>query len=260
MNIHRSPVSYSERDFVGSFAKGLRVITAFNNSSKRLTVSEVAKATNATRAAARRLMLTLVSLGYIESDGKYFSLTPKILELGFSYLNSQNWIAVASPLLADLRNQLQESVSVTVLEGTEVVYVARYPADRVMTMAMEIGSRKPAYCTAMGRVLLSEISEERAYRILRDSDIRQLTEHTLTDIEDIMDAVRQTREQGYSLVDRELETTLIAISVPLRNYLGETVAAINVCGHPSNLSREDLQTRYLAALKSTRDELVRLLV
>lgn len=259
MNIHHPPIEHSDRDFVGSFAKGLRVITVFNESTKKMTVSDVAKAANMTRAGARRLLLTLHALGYLGWDGKYFSLTPKILELGFSYLNSQNWISLASPILEELRNQLDEPVSITVLDGTEVVYVARFPVDRVMTMAMDIGSRKPAFCSAMGRVLLAELQESQAYEVLNSANIKKYTDHTIVDVESIMVEVRKVRAEGYSLVDRELETSLIAISVPLRNYLGETLGAINVCGHPSSLPKEDLETRCLPLLKESCHRLRQLL-
>lgn len=249
------PIENANRDFVGSLAKGLRVIQAFNESTDRMTVSDIAKRTDLPRAGARRLLLTLNALGYMETDGKYYGLTPKILELGFSYLGGQNWLTLATPVLEQLRMTLNEAVSVTVIQNTEVVYVARFQTDRVMTMAMDIGARKPAFCTAMGRVLLASLPETKVREVLLASDIMAYTQYTKTDINELTAAVCQTRQQEYCIIDRELETSLVAISVPLKNYHGETLAAVNVCGHPGHLSLEDLETRCLPALKAATEEL-----
>ncbi|MBL4761179.1 MAG: helix-turn-helix domain-containing protein, partial [Gammaproteobacteria bacterium] len=173
------PIEHTNRDFVGSLAKGCRVLSAFNNGMEKMTVSDVAKLTELSRAGARRLLLTLHALGYMHSDGKYYSLSPKVLELGFSYLSSQNWLVLSSPILERLREELDEAVSVTVLKETDVVYVARFQTDRVMTMAMEIGSQRPAYCTAMGRVLLGALPQTKAREVLLASDLKSYTPHTL---------------------------------------------------------------------------------
>ncbi len=250
----------SNRDFVGSLEKGLRVIRTFNSGEEKMTLSDVAKASDLPRAGARRLLLTLNALGYVSTDGKYFELAPKVLELGFSYLASQNWLSVASPILEKLRDELDEAVSITTLEGTEVVYVARFPVDRVMTMAMDIGSRKPAYCTAMGRVLLSTLPETKMREILNESEMTALTSRTLHDVNAVAQEIKHVREKGYCLIDRELEDSLVALSVPLTNYHGETLAAVNVCGHPSNLSLDDLETRCLPALQCATKEIASILV
>ena len=254
------PIEHTNRDFVGSLAKGLRVLKSFNEGTEKMTVSDVARVCELPRAGARRLLLTMHALGYMYNDGKYYSLSPKILELGFSYLSSQNWLTLASPILEKLRDELDEAVSVTVLEHTDVVYVARFQTDRVMTMAMDIGAQKPAYCTAMGRVLMGAMPETKVREMLLASDIKRQTERTLTDINDITSAICQVRSQGYCLIDRELEDSLVAISVPLKNYHGETLAAVNVCGHPGNLSLDDLETRCLRALKVATDKIAQILV
>ena len=254
------PIEHTNRDFVGSLAKGLKVLAAFNADADQMTVADVARVTDMTRAGARRLLLTLHALGYVKSNGKTYSLTPKVLELGFSYLSSQSWLSIASPMLEQLRDELDESVSVTVLEHTEVVYVARFQVDRVMTMSMDIGARKPAFCTAMGRVLLGVLPENQATAILAASDIRQYTDQTVTDIAAIMQSIRQAQSDGFALINRELENSLVAISVPLKNYHGETLAAVNVCGHPSSLSIEDLQSRCLHALQNTSRRISQMLV
>lgn len=254
------PIEHTNRDFVGSLAKGLRVLKTFNEGNERMTVSDVARVAELPRAGARRLLLTMHALGYMNTDGKYYSLSPKVLELGFSFISSQNWLTLSSPILEKLRDELDEAVSVTVLENTDVVYVARFQTDRVMTMAMDIGSQKPAYCTAMGRVLLGALPETKVRELLLASDIKAHTERTLTDINDITNAICQVRDQGYCLIDRELEDSLVAISVPLRNYHGEVLAAVNVCGHPGNLSLEDLETRCLTELKCATEKISQILV
>ncbi|MCB1336345.1 MAG: helix-turn-helix domain-containing protein [Maritimibacter sp.] len=254
------PIEKSNRDFVGSLAKGLRVLRAFNDEHDRLTLSDIARLVDLPRAGARRLLLTLHALGYVKTDGKFFFLSPKVLELGFSYLSSQHWLTIASPVLEGLRDALDEAVSVTTLEGSEVVYVARYPVDRVMTLAMDIGSRKPAYCTAMGRVLLGGLPETKAREILGASDMRQFTTNTRHTINDVCEAVHDVREKGYCLIDRELEDSLVAISVPLRNYHGEILAAVNVCGHPGNLTLADLEARCLPALQEATRKIAQMLV
>lgn len=254
------PIEHTNRDFVGSLAKGLRVLRSFSESTEKMTVSDVAKLTELSRAGARRLLLTLHALGYMEMDGKHYSLTPKVLELGFSYLGAQHWLTRATPLLERLRDTLNEAVSVTVMQDTEVVYVARFQTDRVMTMAMDIGSRKPVFCTAMGRVLLASLPETKVRQVLLASDIKRYTPKTLIDLNDLTSAVCETRTKGYCVIDQELEESLVAVSVPLKNYHGETLAAVNVCGHPSNLSLEDLETRCLTALQATTKDLSQLLV
>src|SRR5262245_50437081 len=183
----QQPIDESHREFVGSLAKGLSVIRVFGKDTPELSVSEVARATDTTRAAARRFLLTLHALGYVQSDGRLYRLAPKTLELGFSFLSSHSWPSIASPLLDRLQADLGESVSVTVLEETDVVYLAKFPADRVMTLSMDVGSRRPAYCTAMGRALLGELPEAEARRILDVSDIRTYTDHTVTDREALME-------------------------------------------------------------------------
>lgn len=256
----QEPITRTNRDFVGSLAKGLRVIGAFNEQREELTLSEVAKQADLPRAGARRLLLTLHALGYVKTDGKFFFLSPKVLELGFSYLSSQNWLTIASPVLEALRDELDEAVSVTTLEGTEVVYVARYPVDRVMTLAMDIGSRKPAYCTAMGRVLLSALPETKVRDIVSASNMRSFTANTKHTVNEVCSEVNFVRDKGYCLIDRELEESLVAISVPLRNYHGETLAAVNVCGHPGNLTLEDLEFRCLPALQEATRKIAQMLV
>jgi IclR family transcriptional regulator, pca regulon regulatory protein len=242
-------IDETHREFVGSLAKGLNVIRTFGKDSREMSVAKVAKATDMTRGAARRILLTLHSLGYVECEGRSYRLAPKILELGFSFLSTQHWVSIATPFLDRLKTELRESVSLTVLEDTDVVYIARFQADRVMTLSMDIGSRRPAYCTAMGRVLLGEMEEDEAKRILELSDVKPHTSRTVTDKDALLEEFRKARRLGYAIIDRELEDGLIAVSVPLRDTRGKALAAVNVCGHNSQLSVEDLEARCLPRLR-----------
>ena len=254
------PISESNREFVGSLAKGLSVIRVFGKDSPTMSVSEVARSTGITRAGARRLLLTLHSLGYLRTEGRRFSLAPKTLELGYSFLSSRGWLSIASPLLENLKTTLTESVSVTMLEDTDVVYIARFPADRVLTVSMDVGSRRPAYCTAMGRVLLGELLELEVRAILDRSQLVAHTPRTVVDKEALMEEFRKARRQGHAIVDQELEDGLVAASVPLRDCQGAVLAAVNVCGHASQLALDDLERRCLPALRDTVNRISRSVV
>jgi IclR family transcriptional regulator, pca regulon regulatory protein len=254
------PIDQSNREFVGTFAKGLSVIRAFGKDSPTMSVSQVAKLTEMTRAAARRFLLTLHALGYVECDGRSYRLAAKTLELGFSFLSSHSWLSIASPLLEMLKTDLGESVSLTVLENADVVYLVRFPANRVMTLTMEVGSRRPAYCTAMGRALLGELPETEARRILDASDLKRHTHRTIVEKEALMEEFRRAHRLGYATVDQELEDGLVAVSVPLRDARGVVLAAANVCGHSSYLTVSDLETRCLPALNDCVARIARSLV
>lgn len=254
------PIDESHREFVASLAKGLNVIRVFGKDTPELSVTEVARATDTTRAAARRFLLTLHALGYVESDGRMYRLAPKTLELGFSFLNSHSWLSIASPLLDRLKDDLGESVSVTILEATEVVYLAKFPADRVMTLSMDVGSRRPAWCTAMGRALIGELPDEEARRVLAASRLDAYTARTVCDPDALMAEFRKARQQGFALIDQELEDGLVAVSVPLRDSRGQVLAAANVCGHAAHLSVADLKKRCLPALRDCVARIARSLV
>jgi IclR family transcriptional regulator, pca regulon regulatory protein len=248
-----------DREVVAGLVHGLSVLQAFQR-KPRLTQSELSTMTGLTRATARRSLITLASLGYVEVDDNTYRLSPKVIELASSYFNSNDgWIAVASPYLEILRNHVEENVSAVVLDRTDVVYVASYAADTVMSINVRIGGRKPAYCTAMGRVLLAAMPEDCVLDILAMSSIQHKTEKTRISVDAIMAEIRKAREQGYAIIDQELEPGLIAVAVPVRNLRGETVAAINICGHTMQTSLEKLTSACLPqALKTARQITARL--
>nr|WP_244917884.1 IclR family transcriptional regulator C-terminal domain-containing protein [Pseudacidovorax intermedius] len=234
--------------FVQSFARGLQVIRSFSASAPRQTLSEVAAASGLTRAGARRILLTLQTLGYVESDGRLFFLTARILDLGFAYLSSMPIWNRAEPVMESLVAQVKESCSAAVLEGTDVVYVMRVPTHKIMRINVGIGSRLPAYCTSMGRVLLAALPEDELQRRLAASPIAALTRHTLTDPEAIAARIAQARRQGWCLVNQELEEGLISIAAPVRDRAGRVLAALNISGQANRTSAKVMQDSLLPPL------------
>jgi IclR family transcriptional regulator, pca regulon regulatory protein len=235
-------------DFVQSFARGLEVIRAFDAQHPELTLSEVARRAEITRAAAGRFLRTLESLGYVRSDGKAFALTPRVLELGFSYLSALSLPEIAQPHLERLSHEIGESVSAAVVDGTDIVYVARVPTRRIMSVRITIGTRFPAYATSMGRVLLAGMPEAERDAVLAASALESLTERTVTDPAALRGEIERVREQGWSLVDGELEPGLRSIAVPLRGRGGEVVAAVNVSTSATRDSVEHVRKTYRGPL------------
>ena len=234
--------------FVQSLERGLAVIRAFDAASPELTLSDVARATGLTRAAARRFLLTLLDLGYVRTDGRLFSLTPRVLELGYSYLSSISLTEVAEPHLERLVAEVHESSSVSVLDGDDVVYVARIPTSRIMAVSINVGTRFPAYATSMGRVLLAGMPAEELDAYLARTELRRLTPKTITTAKALQAELARVRAQGWALVDQELEEGLRAIAAPIRDRSGRVVAAANVSAHASRTSPDDIRRDLLPPL------------
>lgn len=241
-----------ETDFVGGFAKGLKVIEAFGETKPRLTIADVSKDTGLDRATARRCLLTLAELGYAAYDGKFFELTPKILRLGHAYLSATPLPRLVQPYLDQLSEKVGESASVSVLDGTEIVYVARASQKRVMSINLSAGSRLPAYCASMGRVLLAALPETEARAIVAASDLRANTPFTRTDPDALMEEFSRVRRQGYALIDQELEIGLRSIAVPLENARGRVVAALNIGAPAAHAAAEEMAERYLPAMREVQ--------
>lgn len=238
-------------DFVQSLARGLAVIRTFDAEHPELSLSDVARRSGLTRAAARRFLLTLVTLGYVRSDGRVFALTPRVLELGFSYLSALSLPEIVQPHLENLSRVVDESVSAAVLDGPEIVYVARVPTRRIMSVRITIGTRFPAYATSMGRVLLAGLTETESEAVLAASEIQSLTDRTLTDAAMLRAELAQVRDQGWSIVDGELETGLRSIAAPLHGRDGSVVGAINVSTSSTRDTVDHVREVYLPALRMT---------
>lgn len=241
-----------ETDFIGGFAKGLKVIEAFGETRPRLTITDISKETGLDRATARRCLLTLAELGYAAYDGKFFELTPRILRLGHAYLSATPLPRLVQPYLDRLSETVGQSASVSVLDGAEIVYVARAAQKRVMSINLMPGSRLPAYCASMGRVLLAALSEAEARAILAVSDLQANTPFTKTDPDVLMEEFSRVRRAGYALIDQELEIGLRSVAVPLENARGRVVAALNISAPAAHAAAEDMVQRYLPAMREVQ--------
>ncbi len=245
--------------YVQSFARGLEVIRSFSADAPRQTLTEVAGRSGLTRAGARRILLTLETLGYVRTDGKHFSLTPRILDLGFAYLSSMPIWNLAEPVMESLVAEIKESCSAAVLDGTDIVYVLRVPTHKIMSISLGVGSRLPAYCTSMGRMLLAGLPEAELMQCLRNSDRTARTRHTVTDMKELVAKVAQVRKQGWSLVNQELEEGLVSMAAPITNRAGQTVAALNISGQANRTSAKTMQDTMLPHLRAAAQAISRLL-
>lgn len=244
-------------EFVQSLERGLSVINSFSRENPRQTLSEVAGRTGLTRATSRRVLLTLHELGYVDQNGRAFSLTPKVLDLGYSFLSSFHVVEVAQPSMERLVDDMHESSSMSVLDGAEIVYVARVPTTRIMTIALALGSRLPAYPTSMGRVLLSGLSDGDLQAYISETTFEKLTPNTITNPERFRSIVRKVRSDGFALVDQELEEGVRSIAAPIHNSRGDVIAAMNVSCHASRVDVErmhdDFKPRLLEAAAEISD-------
>jgi IclR family pca regulon transcriptional regulator len=218
----------SSDQFVQSLARGLAVIRAFDADHTHMTLTEVAKRTDLTRATTRRFLMTLEELGYVRSDGRDFSLTPLVLQLGYAYLSGLSLSQVAQPHLQDLSTTLSESTSAAVLDGADIVYVARVSARRIMTVGINVGTRFPAYATSMGRVLLAGLSKAELDAYLNFVPLVALTPRTISTRGALLDELEKVRDQGWAMVDQELEVGLMSMAAPIHDRSGRVVAAVNV--------------------------------
>ncbi|MFZ0976605.1 MAG: IclR family transcriptional regulator C-terminal domain-containing protein [Solirubrobacteraceae bacterium] len=232
-------------DFVQSLERGLAVIRAFDAEHRELALSDVARSTGLTRAAARRFLLTLVKLGYVNFSHGRFSLRPRVLELGYAYLSSLSLPEVALPHMEALVAGVNESCSISVLDDTDIVYVARVPTRRIMSITLAVGTRLPAFVTSMGRVLLAGLPDDELAERLERIDVAPLTAHTVTDKDALGTILETVRRQGYAATDQELEEGLRSLAVPLRNASGNVIAALNLSVHASRTSMAALRRDFL---------------
>jgi len=251
----------SGSDFVRALAKGLAVIESFDAQSPAMTLSDVARRTGLSRGTARRLLLTLVDLGYCRFDGKLFSLRPRALNLGFAYLHSQSLWQLAQPYMVELVERVHESCSIAVLDGTDVVYVARVPtAARIMSINLGLGTRLPAFATSMGRVLLAGLPARELEQLLAQaSPLPAYTAKSITERSAVLREIDAVRRQGWALVDQELETGLRSIAAPIVDSEGRTVAALNIGTHASRWPIQKLTQEALPQLRQAAAEISALL-
>jgi IclR family pca regulon transcriptional regulator len=237
-----------EPHHVQSLERGLAVIRAFDAQRPELTLSEVAKICDLTRAAARRFLLTLADLGYVRSDGRFFSLTPRVLELGYSFLSSLSLPEVAAPHLERLVAEVHESSSLSILDADDIVYVARVPTSRIMTVVITVGTRFPAYATSMGRVLLAALPSEALDAYLGRVTLTRLTNRTVPTASELGLELARVRSQGYAIVDQELEEGLLAMAAPIHDRSGAVAGAVNVSAHAARVTVGEMRRRFLPRL------------
>lgn len=243
-----------QRDLITSLEKGLAVIAAFDQERPRLTISEVAQRCALTRAAARRYLITLEHLGFVSCDRKMYALTAKVLRLGQSYMHSSRLPRIVQPELHRLARTLKEASSAGVLDDGDVLCIAADHAGRVVSSTLQPGTRVPAYCTANGRVLLAALAPAELEAWLAGRTLQALTPHTLTDATRLRAEIDRVRQQGHAVVDQELEAGLRTISVPLRNFRGDVVAALNISVHASRVATDEL-AGHLPALRHAQAQL-----
>ncbi len=249
-----------DKEFMTTLAKGLAVIELFGAQARAgkgatLTISQAASGAGVSRATARRILLTLERLHYVEQRGRDFSLAPAALNLGFAWLSGQPWIDRAQPQMRALSDRFQESCSAAILEEAQTVYVARVQGRRIMSNAVTVGTRLPAFHSSMGRVLLGYLDEAELWRRLKAFTPKPMTHLTILDKQAIADRIREDHAQGFSIVDEELEKGLRSIAVPLLNRTGEAIAAINLATHSSRMTRTEMREQFLPALLEAAKEI-----
>ena len=238
------------RNYVTALARGLAVIRAFSGQNQQMTLSDVARVAELPRATVRRCLLTLQALGYVDVAGRFFSLSPQVLTLAQAYLRSSVLPRVAQPFLERVSEQVGESCSVSILHGTEVIYVARSSRKRIASLHRDVGTHLPAYCTSMGRVLLASLPPGELAQFFRGVMLEAFTPFTLTTEAQLRVALEQVAREGYCIVDQELEIDLRSLAVPVRNGSGRVVAALNVSTQASRTTADMLISRFLPVLRS----------
>jgi IclR family pca regulon transcriptional regulator len=245
--------------YVQSFARGLQVIRSFSAQAPQQTLSEVAQRTGLTRAGARRILLTLESLGYVRCQGRQFSLAPRILDLGFAYLSSLPLWNLAEPVMERLVEEIKESCSAAVLDGADIVYVLRIPTHKIMSINLGIGSRLPAHCTSMGRTLLADLDPAALDAMLREHPPTRYTDRTIVDPAQLKAELATVRQQGWCIVNQELEEGLVSLSAPIRDRAGRAIAAMNVSGQVNRTSPAYMLEHFLPRLRAAAAEISRML-
>jgi IclR family transcriptional regulator, pca regulon regulatory protein len=247
-------------NFMMSLARGLLVIQAFTQKKRQLTISELSAKTGLSRAAVRRCLYTLAQLGFAGAeDGRHFYLGPRILALGYSYIVSMPLATAAQPVLERVSRELHESCSISTIDRTEIIYVARASVTRIMSIDLGVGSRLPAFCTSMGRVMLSSLPAEELETYLSQTPLKRFTDRTVTSVEKLRQVLRLVGRNGYAIVDQELELGLRSMAVPIQNPNGKIVAALNVGAHAQRVSIQEMQTKFLPRLRNAAQELSMLL-
>jgi IclR family pca regulon transcriptional regulator len=245
----------TDPSFMTSLARGLAVIRAFSDQRRSLTIAQISHRTGIPRAAVRRCLYTLKQLGYADSESNNFTLKPKILTLGYSYLSSTPLTVSAQPCLNHISRTLNESCSLAVLDDNEVLYVSRSATSRIMSVALNTGSRLPAYCTSLGRVMLAHMSEEALDAYFDKVKLKALTQRTVVSVKRLKEILAEVRRNGYVVVAEELEVGLRSIAVPVRGASGNVLAALNIGAQAARVTKKQMEEEFLPVLLRGAQEL-----
>jgi len=245
----------TRREYVQSISRGFAVIKAFSGREDALTISDVAQKTGQSRAASRRFLLTFKELGYVSADDGLFRLTPRVLDLGFTFLSTMRLPEIARSIMEEVVATVRESCSITVLDGMDIVYLARVPAQRIMSISLSVGARLPAYATSMGRVLLAGLDQASIDRYLSEVIPQPLTPRTVTSKEQLRRILGKVREQGWAILDQETEVGIRSVAAPIRDYTGRTIAAINISSHASRVTMKQLRASHLPVVLRAADRI-----
>lgn len=242
-------------DFAVTLARGLAVIECFGAREKGLSVSEIAEQIGISRAAVRRILITLQCLGYAESDGRLYRLKARVLRLGIAYLSSATLPTLAQPFLERITETIHESASLSALDGDDVVYLARSATSRVMSINLFPGSRLPSYCTSMGRVLIASLPQEEFDKYLARTELKSLTPKTVSDKAKFLEIIKKVRLNGYSIIDQELELGLRSIAVPVKTRSGRVAAAMNIGLNAHRITVSKMVSSFLPLLRENASAL-----
>jgi len=241
----KAPDPSTRREYVQSIGRGFAVIKSFSGRADALTITNVAERTGLSRAVSRRFLLTFQELGYVSAEDGLFRLTPRVLDLGFTFLSTMRLPGVAQSTMEEVVAKVHESCSISVFDGLDIVYVARVPTKRIMSISLSIGARLPAYATSMGRVLLAGLDSASLDHYLSEVTLKPLTPRTVTSKQQFRRIVDEVREQGWAMIDQEVEVGLRSVAAPIRDHSARTTAAINISSHVSRITMKELRTRHL---------------
>lgn len=240
-----------ERDLIRALSRGLDVILAFSRHRPQMTLTEVADATGLSKPTARRILLTLLDGGYVRSEGRSFALTPRVLALGYAYLSSLNLTEIAQPFMEDAVARTREGCSLATLDGSDVVYVTRVPTHRITSITLATGTRLPAHATSLGHVLLAGLTGHELDRYLAGTDLRPLTARTIRDAADLRARLGEVRDQGWAMVDQELEEGLRSVAAPVRDANGRVIAALGMSSTTAITDAATMRDRFVPIITET---------
>lgn len=241
----------NSKDFLKTLARGISLIKSFDFDNPKMTLSEVARKNNMSRASARRFVLTLEDLGYLVRSGDYFQLSANILDIGNNYLQNLDFIEIITPYMREVSQNLGKACSASILNDTDIVYVARIPSQQqILSVNLNIGSHLPAYCTSMGRIMLADLSIEDLEDYFQKAQLKSYTDKTVTDPEKLRRIISKVKKDGYSIVNQELEKSLQAIAVPVRNSEGRVICSMNIGMPVGQVKMNQVMSEYLPVLKN----------